>query len=79
MSLIFTVLRRGSINNGDFAELTEDEIDYVREEYVKDGIKIPILYDKNGVGYVAFPNVDENFDEIDGDAKRLFLRSKLRA
>lgn len=78
MSLTFLVLPRGSINNEDFAELTAEEIDFVREEYVTNDIKIPILYDKAGVGYVAFPNVDEEFNEIDGDAKRAFLRSKLR-
>ncbi|CDN42071.1 MULTISPECIES: hypothetical protein [Paenibacillus] len=65
--------------SGNWRELSPEEIDYVTEMDVGHGdLKPTVLHTYDGGRYHHTLQLDENFEEIDAEEKRAFLRDKLR-
>jgi len=77
MDLIFLAFEVGAAPT-ECEEIHSDDIEYAEECAIGGGMAVK-LHTKDGRKWWPLLNVDDDFNEIDGEEKRAFLRSKLRS
>jgi len=71
-------LRFLTVYGTEYVEITEEDVEYITEHTIESATYIR-MHLKDGREVIPLANVDVDFNEIDGEEKRAFLRSKLRS
>ncbi|WP_028560913.1 hypothetical protein [Paenibacillus pinihumi] len=72
MSLQFIAL-----HGAEIVEISEEDVDYVTEDLIE-GETFVRIHTNDGREVIPLLDVDDSFNEVKGEEKRVFLRSKIR-